>query len=81
MSGYAGPPGITLLELFPRLAGHPMLAAVEHAYQAGEPIEVGESPFDNLGSGVPRFYSAAMQPYRDPTRGTVTGVVSWSASI
>ena len=24
---------------------------------------------------MPRFYSVAMQPYRDPARGTVTGVV------
>ncbi len=76
VSGYAGPPGITLLELFPRLVG-PSAAGGRRARlsTAGEPIEVGESPFDNLGSGVPRFYSAAMQPYRDPARGTVTGVV------
>jgi PAS domain S-box-containing protein len=75
VSGYEGPTGITLLELFPRLVGHPLLAAVKHAYQSGEPIEVEESPFDNLGSGVARFYTAAMQPYFDPARGTVTGVV------
>jgi len=75
VSGYGGPFGITLLELFPRLLGHPLLAAVNHAYESGEPIEIGEQPFDNLGSGVPRFYSAAMQPYRDPARGAVTGVV------
>jgi PAS domain S-box-containing protein len=75
VTGYSGPPGITLLELFPRLAGHPLLAALEHAYHHGEPIEVGESPFDRLGIGVPRFFSAAMQPYRDPAQGTVTGVV------
>jgi PAS domain S-box-containing protein len=75
VSGYTGPPGITLLELFPRLVGHPLLAAVERAYRQGESIEAEESPFDNVGTGIPRFYSVAMQPYREPARDTVTGVV------
>jgi len=75
LSNYAGPSGITLLELFPQLPGHPLLAAVEHAYHTGQAIAVAESPFDTLGTGVPRFYSAAMQPYRDAASGSVTGVV------
>ncbi len=75
VSGYGGPPGITLVELFPRLAGHPLLAAVDHVYETGEPIELADSAFDNLGSGVPRFYSVAMQAYRDPARAAVSGVV------
>ncbi len=64
--GYSGPAGVALLEIFPRLAGHALMAAIERVYQTGDNIEVLESPFDNLGSGVPHFYSAAIQAIRDP---------------